>query len=73
MPQHTLTSFSHSLSIPVLNTFSQLDIHSPEKGQIEKLREDGWVCLTATGINVLGTLGYDLFTYSHRGLEIVYQ
>ncbi len=61
----TYIEFINTLTeaIPVWKHIAQLDIHSPEKGQVEKLREDGWVCLTATGLNVLGCVGYDLFTY----------
>jgi DNA sulfur modification protein DndB len=33
-----------------------------QSNRIAQLREDGWVCLTATGLVVLGTVGYDLFT-----------
>ncbi len=51
-------------TIPVLNKISLLPTDSPERGQIPKLREEGWVCLTATGLNILGCIGYDLFTNS---------
>jgi DNA sulfur modification protein DndB len=50
--------------IPVLKKISLLPIDSPERGLIPKLREEGWVCLTATGLNIIGCIGYDLFTHS---------
>jgi DGQHR domain-containing protein len=50
-------------AIPVFKHISNLSTQSPERGQIEKSREAGWVCLSGTGLNVLGCLGYDLFTY----------
>jgi DNA sulfur modification protein DndB len=49
--------------IPVLKQISLIPNDSPQKGQIPKFREGGWVCLTATGLNILGSLGYDLFTH----------
>lgn len=33
-----------------------------QSNRIGQLREEGWVCLTATGLVVFGTIGYDLFT-----------
>jgi DGQHR domain-containing protein len=51
-------------TIPVLKKISLLPTDSPERGQIPKLREEGWVCLTATGLNIIGCIGYDLFTHS---------
>jgi DNA sulfur modification protein DndB len=50
-------------SIPVLKQISQIPTDSPQKGQVPKFREAGWICLTATGLNILGSLGHDLFTY----------
>lgn len=50
-------------TIPVLKQISKIPNDSPTRGQIPKFREAGWVCLTATGLNVLGGIGYDLFTH----------
>jgi DNA sulfur modification protein DndB len=52
--------------IPVLKQIAKLPLDSPEKGQIPKFRSDGWICLTATGLNVIGCIGYELFT---NGIE----
>ncbi len=49
-------------AIPVLKRISQLPTDSPEKGQIPKLRAEGWVCITATGLNIIGCIGHDLIT-----------
>ena len=49
--------------IPVLKQISQLPTDSPERGQIPKFREAGWVCLTATGLNILGSIGHELLTH----------
>lgn len=48
--------------IPVLKQISELSMDKPEKAQVEKHRSDGWVCLTATGLNVFGLIGYEFFT-----------
>lgn len=50
-------------TIPVLNEISKIDPESPtKKNIIPKLREEDWVCLTATGMNVIGIIGHDLLT-----------
>lgn len=49
--------------IPVLKQISQLPTDTPERGQIPKLREAGWVCLTATGLNIIGSIGNELLTH----------
>ena len=50
-------------TLPVLHQIEQLPIDSPEKGQIPKFRAAGWVCLTATGLNIIGCIGHDLITH----------
>ena len=35
---------------------------SLEASQIPAKREQGWVCLTATGLNLIGRVGHKLFT-----------
>lgn len=50
-------------TIPVLKQIEQLPLDSPQKGQIPKIRAAGWICLTATGLNLIGSIGYDLLTY----------
>jgi len=36
---------------------------SLEASRIPALREEGWVCLTATGLNLIGRIGHELFTH----------
>ncbi|MGB7984036.1 MAG: DNA sulfur modification protein DndB [Terracidiphilus sp.] len=36
---------------------------SLEASKIPGLREEGWVCLTATGLNLIGRVGHELFTH----------
>jgi DGQHR domain-containing protein len=47
--------------IPVWKEISELK-PGIQSNRIGQLREEGWVCLTATGLVVIGTVGYDLFT-----------
>lgn len=49
--------------IPVWKEISELK-PGIQNNRITQLREEGWVCLTATGLVVIGTIGYDLFTNS---------
>ena len=49
-------------AIPVLRQIAAIDPDSPKKAQIPKIREEDWVCLTATGMNVLGSIGHEMFT-----------
>jgi DNA sulfur modification protein DndB len=48
-------------NIPVWKEISELK-PGIQSNRIAQLREEGWVCLTATGLVVIGTIGYDLFT-----------
>jgi DGQHR domain-containing protein len=48
--------------IPVWNDIAKLPPGSLEISQIPVKREEGWICLTATGLNVIGRLGHKLFT-----------
>lgn len=48
--------------MPTWKEISELPLDSPKRQLIPKYREAGWLCLTATGLNVLGCLGHDLFT-----------
>jgi DGQHR domain-containing protein len=49
--------------IPVWNEIAQVKPGSLEASQIPTKREQGWVCLTATGLNLIGRVGHDLFTH----------
>ncbi len=49
--------------IPVWKEISELK-PGIQSSRIAQLREEGWVCLTATGLVVIGTIGYDLFSNS---------
>jgi DNA sulfur modification protein DndB len=48
--------------IPVLRQISEIAVDSPQRAQIPKYREAGWICLTATGLNVIGSLGHQFMT-----------
>ncbi len=47
-------------NIPVWKEIAELK-PGLQNNRITQLREDGWVCLTATGLVIIGTIGYDLF------------
>ncbi len=48
--------------IPVWQEIAKLPPGSLEISQIPLKREEGWICLTATGLNIIGRLGHKLFT-----------
>ncbi len=48
--------------IPVWSDIAKLKAGSLEASQIPGKREQGWVCLTATGLNLIGRVGHKLFT-----------
>ena len=50
--------------IPVWQEIVQLSPGSLATSQVPNKRSEGWVCLTATGLNVIGRLGHILFTRS---------
>jgi DNA sulfur modification protein DndB len=41
---------------------SEIGKASKLPGQIPGKRAEGWVCLTATGLNLIGRVGYTIFT-----------
>lgn len=49
-------------AIPVWKEIAQLDPDALVASQIPKRREEGWICLTATGLNIIGRVGHSLFT-----------
>lgn len=49
--------------IPVWADISKVPVDTLEASQIPRKREEGWVCLTATGLNLLGRVGHELFTH----------
>ena len=49
-------------NIEPLRIIASINADSPKRALIPKMREEGWVCLTVTGLNVIGSLGYDIFT-----------
>lgn len=51
-------------AIPVLSEIAQVKPGSLEASRIPAKREQGWVCLTATGMNLIGRVGHYLFTNS---------
>jgi DGQHR domain-containing protein len=48
--------------IPVWGEIAKVKAGSLEASQIPAKREQGWVCLTATGLNLIGRVGHKLFT-----------
>lgn len=47
-------------SIPVLNEIAKLPPGTP-RNIIQERRKEGWICLTATGLNIIGRIGHELF------------
>jgi DNA sulfur modification protein DndB len=48
--------------IPVWNDISKLAPDTLHTSQIPLKRQEGWICLTVTGLNVIGRIGHQLFT-----------
>jgi DGQHR domain-containing protein len=46
-------------AIPILKTIAAMNPVT-ERNKIPALREEGWVCLTATGLNIIGRIGHEL-------------
>ncbi|MHB8911006.1 MAG: DNA sulfur modification protein DndB [Syntrophales bacterium] len=53
----------------MLKQIAQLPTSGPERLQIVKYRDEGWICLTATGLNIFGCIGYDLFTNGIKDMK----
>ncbi|MGQ0674690.1 MAG: DNA sulfur modification protein DndB [Rhodospirillales bacterium] len=51
-------------AIPVLRTIASLN--SLQLNKIPELRREGWICMTASGMNVIGRIGHDLFRDNHQ-------
>lgn len=51
-------------AISVWREIAQVRPGTLEASQIPAKREQGWVCLTATGLNLIGRVGHQLFTNS---------
>jgi DNA sulfur modification protein DndB len=49
--------------IPVWIEIAKVKPGTLEASQIPVKREEGWVCLTATGLNLIGRVGHYLFTH----------
>ncbi len=52
-------------SIPVLMQIANLPAGTP-RNIIKERRSEGWICLTATGMVILGRIGYELFKDDRR-------
>jgi DNA sulfur modification protein DndB len=50
-------------SIPVLREIASVPATGVASNRISDLRAQGWVCLQATGLVVIGRIGYDLFKH----------
>jgi DGQHR domain-containing protein len=48
--------------IPAWAEISRVKPGTLEASQIPAAREEGWICLTATGLNLIGRVGHTLFT-----------
>jgi len=48
-------------AIPVWRSIASLPTDTLEKSQIPDMRNQGWICLTATGLNIIGRVGYTIF------------
>jgi hypothetical protein len=49
-------------AIPVWREVAKLPPGSLEISQIPVKRDEGWICLAATGLNIIGRIGHKLFT-----------
>ncbi len=47
-------------AVPVLNEIAKLPPGTP-RNTIQERRKEGWICLTATGLNIIGRIGHELF------------
>jgi len=47
-------------AIPVLKEIARLPLGTP-RNKINYRRAEGWICLTATGMVIIGRIGYELF------------
>lgn len=51
-------------AIPVLDEIAGLPAGTP-RNTIKQRREEGWICLTATGMVIIGRIGHELFRDRH--------
>ena len=52
-------------SVPAISVWSEiakLPLGTLDISQVPVKREQGWICLTATGLNIIGRIGHKLFT-----------
>jgi len=52
--------------IPVWNEISKLPPASLEASQIPDKRSQGWVCLSATGLNLIGRIGHTIYSQGEK-------
>lgn len=48
--------------LPVWSRIAKLPTGTLQVSQIPGIREDGWICLTATGLNIIGRIGHKLIS-----------
>lgn len=48
--------------LPVWSRIAKLPTGTLQVSQIPGIREEGWICLTATGLNILGRVGHKLIS-----------
>lgn len=59
-------------AIPVLNEIANTPTTGVVSNKVSDYREEGYVCLTATGLVVLGRIGHELFKTQHSDwIEVV--
>jgi hypothetical protein len=52
--------------IPVWAKITSLPSGTLEISQIPTEREAGWICLTATGLNLIGRIGHSIFSRGEK-------
>jgi DNA sulfur modification protein DndB len=68
---HATTKFADYINavaehLPIWKKITELPADGLEASQIPPMREEGWVCLTATGLNLIGRVGHHLMS---KGLK----
>jgi DGQHR domain-containing protein len=52
--------------IPVWKEIAGLPVDTLEASRLPSFRAQGWVCLTATGLNLIGRVGHSIFTHGEK-------
>jgi DGQHR domain-containing protein len=67
----TYTTYINHLTkvIKVWDEIANLPSGTLEISQIPIKREEGWICLTATGLNLIGRIGHDMFSRGEQNWQ----